>query len=146
MIRLPSIGDKFKLVEGLEECDTGISQSVLDEFHNREYSIIDDVLLGEYDDEQLVILSNGWYFQFSQIVLLEDEELKKGKIFRHFKGDLYLLLDIAQHTESGDELVIYKALYGDYKVYARPKDMFFGKVNKVKYPNATQEYRFELID
>ena len=70
----------------------------------------------------------------------------KGKVFRHFKGDLYLLLDIAQHTETGERLVIYKALYDECKVYARPIEMFLSKVDKEKYPNATQEYRQELAD
>lgn len=70
----------------------------------------------------------------------------KGKIFRHFKGDLYLLLDIAEHTETGEYLAIYKALYGDYKVYARPISMFFSEVDKDKYPKATQEFRFEPVN
>lgn len=69
-----------------------------------------------------------------------------GKVVRHFKGDHYLIKDIAEHTENGDKLVIYIALYGDCKVYARPLDMFIEKVPEGK-PNPTnQEYRFEVVD
>ena len=73
-------------------------------------------------------------------------ELKtsKGKIYRHFKGDLYLLIDIAKHTETGDDLVIYKALYGDCKVYARPLKMFLERVPEDKLNPTGQEYRLEL--
>lgn len=81
---------------------------------------------------------------------MKDRELNledcKGKVFRHFKGDLYLLIDIAQHTETAERLVIYKALYGDCSVYARPINMFLENTDKYKCSNDEQKYRFELVD
>ena len=70
--------------------------------------------------------------------------LKLNAIYKHFKGEYYLVMDIVNHSETGEQLVLYRALYGDNKLYVRPLDMFISKVDKDKYPNIKQEYRFEL--
>ena len=73
-------------------------------------------------------------------------EIKKGRIYKHFKGDLYLVEDIVYHSETQEKMVLYRALYGNGVRYVRPYEMFLSKVDKQKYPNVKQEYRFELQD
>lgn len=71
-------------------------------------------------------------------------EIIPNRIYRHFKGDLYLVEDIVYHSETKEKMVLYRALYGNGNRYVRPYDMFASKVDKEKYPNVKQEYRFEL--
>ena len=71
-------------------------------------------------------------------------EIKLNSIYKHFKGDLYLVEDIAIHSETNEKYVVYRALYWDNKLYIRPYDMFTSEVDHNKYPDIKQRYRFEL--
>lgn len=71
---------------------------------------------------------------------------KAGEVYRHFKGNNYEVISIATGSEDGESQVVYKALYPPFTVYVRPLEMFMEPVNKDKYPNAMQEYRFEKFD
>ena len=78
-------------------------------------------------------------------------ELKINGIYKHFKGNLYKVLDIVYDSESNNDdefkkVVVYQALYGDKLKWSRPYDMFNSLVKKKKYPNIDQEYRFEEVD
>lgn len=84
-----------------------------------------------------------------------EHEINVGDLVRHFKREnvdqntneyLYKVLAFAQHTETKEKLVIYQALYAPFKICARPYDMFMSEVDRAKYPNITQRFRFEKIE
>ena len=73
-------------------------------------------------------------------------ELKINGIYKHFKGNYYLVVGVANDSETKEKFVIYRALYGDNSLWIRPLSMFLSKVDHQKYKDVTQEYRFELQD
>lgn len=66
--------------------------------------------------------------------------IKIKGIYRHYNGNLYIVEDICYHSETEEKMVVYRALYGEYKLWCRPYNMFLDEVNK-----NSQKYRFELV-
>lgn len=77
---------------------------------------------------------------------MEERRTIEPGIYRHFKGNDYEVIGMARHSETEEELVVYRALYGSFGLWARPAAMFLGEVDRDKYPDAQQIYRFERID
>ena len=73
-------------------------------------------------------------------------EIKIHGIYKHFKGDYYIVEDVATHSETKEKHVVYRALYGNNELYIRPYDMFLSEVDREKYPMVEQKYRLELQD
>ena len=73
-------------------------------------------------------------------------DIQLHRIYRHFKGDYYLVEDVARDAETGQPVVVYRPLYGDGGLWVRPLDMFLSPVDREKYPACQQEYRFELVE
>ena len=72
------------------------------------------------------------------------EQIQLGRVYRHFKGNRYELIDIARHSETGEWMVVYRALYGEHGLWVRPLSMFLSAVDREKYPDCPQRLRFEL--
>lgn len=73
-------------------------------------------------------------------------ELKIKGIYKHFKGNYYIVEDLAFDSETLKEMVVYRSLYGESSLWVREKEMFLSEVDKNKYPNIEQKYRFELVN
>ena len=76
----------------------------------------------------------------------DNRELKIHGVYRHFKNKYYIVEDIAFDSETQEQMVVYRQLYGEGSLWVRPLDMFLSKVDKEKYPDVEQEYRFELVE
>ena len=73
-------------------------------------------------------------------------EIQLHRVYRHFKGNYYLVEDIALDSETEEQIVIYRKLYGDGGLWVRPLAMFLSEVDRDKYPDCPQQYRFELVE
>lgn len=74
------------------------------------------------------------------------ERCVRHGVYRHFKGGLYVLEEIAYDADTQGRVVLYRALYGEHRLWARPFEDFFAELDRAKYPQAQQKYRFELQD
>ncbi|MBD5523862.1 MAG: DUF1653 domain-containing protein [Lachnospiraceae bacterium] len=70
---------------------------------------------------------------------------KPLEMYRHFKGNIYQIRCLAKHSETGEMMVVYQAMYDTFQIYVRPLDMFMEEVDRAKYPDVKQRYRFELL-
>ena len=68
-----------------------------------------------------------------------------GMFYRHFKGNIYQIRELAKDSETAEDMVIYQGMYPPFKICARPYDMFMSEVDREKYPKIRQKYRFEKI-
>ena len=71
---------------------------------------------------------------------------RHNEVWRHFKDKLYWIVTIAQHTETGEQMVVYQAMYGEEGYYVRPLDMFMSEVDREKYPDVETKWRFEKVN
>ena len=78
-------------------------------------------------------------------VFMTQKTVNAGEFYKHFKGQLYQVRALAENSEDNMPMVVYQAMYAPFKIWVRPLSMFLEKLDKEKYPDAAQEYRFERI-
>ena len=76
---------------------------------------------------------------------MTQKTVNAGEFYKHFKGQLYQVRALAENSEDNTPMVVYQAMYAPFKIWVRPISMFLEKLDKEKYPDAAQEYRFERI-
>ena len=76
---------------------------------------------------------------------MTQKTVNAGEFYKHFKGQLYQVRALAENSEDNTPMVVYQAMYAPFKIWVRPLSMFLEKLDKEKYPDAAQEYRFERI-
>lgn len=121
--------------------------------------VIESIINSPRNDlQKICMLQDGFGTYLRDHEEHEARIMNIGDIVRHFKWEtiseeerkqnkyLYCIKDIAEHTETGEELMIYQALYAPFKTYARPLSMFLERVDRNKYPDIKQRYRFEKHD
>lgn len=77
---------------------------------------------------------------------MDNKHIETNRVYRHFKGNFYYVLSVGEHTENGELMVVYQALYGDHKIWVRPYAMFTEEVPSGKDNPTRQRYRFQLFD
>ena len=119
--------------------------------------------LNQYNEEKWALLAElgvdkedtNWAIAIPVAETCSDRDLKIGDIVIHFKHTMnpanspakymYEIVNFAKHTETGEQLVVYRSIFDHSKVFARPYDMFMGETDTDKYPEATQKYRLEKV-
>lgn len=118
---------------------------------------IEYVVIRDTCDDSHTVKVSSWVANDDSLHALKEAQKKKeeqvierpipksDEIYLHFKNNKYKIIAVSEHTETGEKMVTYRALYGEYKDYTRPLKMFMSEVDKKKYPQIKQKYRFELI-
>ena len=76
----------------------------------------------------------------------EKREVKIHGIYKHFKNKYYIVEDVAYHSETQEEYVVYRQLYGEHSLWIREKNHFLSEIDHIKYPDILQKWRFELVE